>query len=157
MLTTSSARPRDHHQLLLLDGVLDDLRNQLLDGIFHERLAPDHPLDQRPRRLALAEPGHVDSLDDPLVRLIDGTFQPLVLDFNIEDDLAVFDLLRGHLHRRSSSSKRLASASGALARRSQSHGGNTRQHTALHIPRPDPFSTRRSPAGAPRLILGAAR
>ena len=51
-----------------------------------------------------------DALYDAAVRLIDSTLQPLVLNFNIQDDLAVFDLLCGHLHRRSSSSKRLSSA-----------------------------------------------
>jgi hypothetical protein len=138
------ARPRDHHELLLLDGVFDDLRHQLLDGVLDERLAPDHPLDERTWRLPLAETRHVDALDDPLVGLVDGTLQPLILNLDIEDNLALFDLLRGHLHRRSSSSKRLASASGAGARRSQSHGGSSRLLTSSSIPRPGLLSTRQS-------------
>ena len=83
-------RRADGLQALLGDGLLIDLRENFVDGIFIEHRGAVHALDHLARGLALAEAGDHDVLAALGIRLVQGHFKLRLFDLDGDLGITVF-------------------------------------------------------------------
>src|SRR5581483_4512084 len=68
--------------------------------VLEQRLAPDHALHERARRLARPEAGHLQPTGHPTIGLVHRPLEAGRVDLDLEHDLTLLDFLRADLHRR---------------------------------------------------------
>ncbi len=82
---------------LLLDGLVDDDGQKLVQRILDDAVAPHDALDHRAGGLATPKAGHVDAAGEPAEGLLHGSIEALLLDLDVERNLAGRDFGAGNL------------------------------------------------------------
>ena len=84
--------------LLLLHGFGDDFGDEPIERLLHDPISAKHPLDHRAGGFAAPEPGHIHATGQASIRVINGSVQAVLVDLDVQGNLAGRQLGGGNLH-----------------------------------------------------------